>query len=200
MDKEEDGRKEVIGTQISCLYLRVICYFNMNLLKVLKIAVGLFLLFAVAIWVTSITHPIILKWLDGSARDIGKPIQATVYTNGQVNYGIKVFHVDRYWDTNEKANSYLLSLTEYDSLGMLKFFNIDLKERWIGRPVGTSKYDYDLITGNLFQSETGGHFTSFQNDMKGFNFDPQLSFTDRQIKFNIPPNILKFDSVRIELQ
>jgi len=35
--------------------------------------------------------------------------------------------------------------------------------------------------------------------MKGFNFDPQLLFIDRQIKFNMPPNELKFDSVRIKL-
>jgi hypothetical protein len=172
----------------------------MTLLKLLKIVIGLFLLFAVAIGLTSINHPILLKWVTGSARHIGKPIQATVYTNGQVNQDIKVFHVDKYWASNEKANNYLLSLTEYDSLGMLKFFNINLNEKWIGRPVGTSKTDYDFILGHLFQSETGGHFTPFQDDMKGFNFDPQLSINDRQIKFNMPPSKLKFDSVLIELQ
>jgi len=36
-------------------------------------------------------HPIILKWVTGSARYNGKPIQAKVYTNGQVNCHIKVF-------------------------------------------------------------------------------------------------------------
>ena len=172
----------------------------MTLPKLLKIVVGLLLLLAVTVGVTSISHPIVLKWVTGSARYIGKPIQLTVYTNGQVNSSIKVFHVDKYWGSSEKANNYLLGLTEYDSLGMLKFFNINLNEKWIGRPVGTSKNDYEFIGEHLFQSETGGHFTPFQDDMKGFNFDPQLSFTDRQIKFNVPPNILKFDSVRIKLQ
>lgn len=172
----------------------------MTLRKLIKILIGLLVLFAVAVGLTSINHPIILKWLTGSARHIGNPIQATVYTNGQLNNGIKVFYIDKYWGSNEKANNYLLSLTEYDSLGMLKFFNIDLNEKWIGKPVGTTKYDYDFIAGHLFQSETGGHFSKFQDDIKGFNFDPHLSFNDRQIKFNVPPNILKFDSVRIELQ
>ena len=130
--------------------------------------------------------------MTGSARHFGKPIPATVYTNGQVNDHMKVFYTD-------EANNYLLSLTEYDSLGMLKFFSINLNEKWIGRPVGTSKNDYDLIAGHLFLSETGGHFSPFKDDMKGFNFDPQFSFTDRQIKFNMPPNKLKFDSVRIKL-
>ncbi len=164
----------------------------MTIRKLLKIVFGLLILFAVAVGLTSINHPIILKWVTGSARHFGKPIPATVYTNGQVNEHIKVFYTD-------EANNYLLSLAEYDSLGMLKFLNINLNEKWIGRPVGTSKNDYDFIAGHLFQSKTGGHFSPFQDEMKGFNFDPQLSFTDRQIKFNMPPNELKFDSVKIKL-
>jgi hypothetical protein len=172
----------------------------MTLGKLLKIAVGLFALFAVAIWLTSINHPIVLKLILGSARHIGKPVKTIVYTDGEINKDIKVFHVDRYWGSNKKANTYLVSLTDYDSLGMLKYFSINLGEKWIGRPVGTSKKDYDFIGGHLFQSETGGHFTPFQDGIKGFNFDPQLSFTERQIKFNVPPNKLKFDSIRIQLQ
>ena len=164
----------------------------MTLRKLLKIVFGLLTLFAVAIGLTSINHPIISKWATGSAKHHGKPIPAKVYTNGQVNNHIKVFYTD-------EANNYLLSLTEHDSLGMLKFINIDLNEKRIGRPVGTSKNDYDFIAGHLFQSETGGHFSPFQDDIKGFNFDPQLTFTYRQIKFNVPPNKLKFDSVRIIL-
>lgn len=164
----------------------------MTLRKLLKIVFGLLILFAVVIGVTSINHPIILKWVTGSARHLGKPMPATVYTNGQVNNHIKVFYTD-------DPNNYLLSLAEYDSLGKLKFININLNEKWIGRPVGTSENDYDFIAGHLFQSETGGHFISFQDSMKGFGFDPQLSFTGKQIKFNMPPNMLQFDSVRIVL-
>jgi hypothetical protein len=164
----------------------------MTLRKLLKIVFGLLILLAVAVGLTSINHPIILKWVTGSAKHHGKPIPATVYTDGQVNNHIKVFYTD-------EVNNYLLSLKEYGSLGKLKFINIDLNEKWIGRPVGTSKNDYDFIGGHLFQSETGGHFSPFQDDMKGFNFDPQLTFTDGQIKFNMPPNKLKFDSLRIIL-
>ena len=164
----------------------------MTLRKLLKIVLGLLIVFAVAVGLTSINHPIILKWMTGSARHHGKPMQATVYINGLVNDHLKVFYTD-------KPNNYLLSLAAYDSLGTLKFLNINLVEKWIGRPVATSKNDYDFIMGHLFQSETGGHFSPFQDDMKGFNFDPQLSFMDGQIKFNMPPNKLKFDSVRIVL-
>jgi hypothetical protein len=172
----------------------------MVLRNFVKIIVGLFLTFAVVVGLTSINHPIILKWLSGTARVIGKPIKATIYTNGRLNRDIKIFHTDKYWGSPEKANNYLVSLTEFDSLGMLKFFNINLNEKWIGRPVGTSKSDYDFIMGRLLQSETGGHFTPFQDYIKGFDFDPHLSFTDKQIRFNVPPNKLQFDSVRIELE
>ena len=164
----------------------------MTLRKILKIVFGLLILFAVAVGLASINHPIILKWVTGAARHFGKPIPATVYTNGQVNDHLKVFYTD-------EPNNYLLSLIEYDSLGLLKFININLNEKWIGRPLGMAKNDYDFITGHLFQTETGGYFSPFQDGMKGLPFDPQLSFADRQIKFNMPPNKLKIDSVRIRL-
>ena len=164
----------------------------MTLRNFLKIVFGLLILLAVVIGLTSINHPIILKWVTGSARHFGKPIAATVYTNGEMNDHIKVFYSD-------EPNNYLLSLAENDSLGMYKFFNINLKEKWMGRAVGTSKNDYDFIAGHLFLTKPGQHFTPFQDEIKGSNFDPQFSNVDKQIKFILPPNELKYDSVRIKL-
>ncbi len=168
--------------------------------KLLKIFITLLVIFAVTVWLISRAHPIILKWVIGSARDIGKPVNATVYTNGKESPDIKVYKVDNaYWD-GEKTNDYVLSLNEFDVEGMLKFINIDLKEKWVGRPICTNTDCYDFINGYLFQSETGGRFADFRDDMKGYNFNPQLNFTKKRIKFNVPPNQLKFDSIRIELK
>jgi hypothetical protein len=164
----------------------------MTLRNLLKIVFGLLVLFAVAVGLTSISHPIILKWVTGSARHFGKPISATVYANGQVNDHIKVFYTD-------EPDNYLLSLAEYDSSGVLKFININLNEKWIGGPVGMSENDYDFIAGHLFLSKTGLQFFPFQDNMNGFDFDAQLSFTNRQIKFNMPPNKFKFDTISIKL-
>lgn len=172
---------------------------HLKLRKLLKILAGLFLIFIVAVGLVSKNHPIILKWLSGSARIIGKPISASVYTDGHINNGIKVFHIIQHWGSNNKANNYLLSLTEMDSRGRMTYLNINFDENWIGIPVGSSEKDYDFIAGYLFQSETGGRFALFQDDMKGFDFDPHLTFTEKQIKFNLPPDKFKFDSVRIEL-
>lgn len=165
-----------------------------------KIILGLFILLSTVFGLTYLSHPILLKLLAGSARHIGKPIQADVYTNGQLNKGIKIYYSDKYFGSEEPAKDYIVSLTEYDQEGMLKFFRIDLKDNWIGRPTSTSIYDYDVIMGHLFQSEVGETCAPWWDDMKGFNFNAQLSFTGKEIKFNIPPNVLKFDSVRIELK
>ena len=176
----------------------------MTLHKLLKIIVGLLLLFAVTIGLISINHPIILKWLTGSARIIGKPANALIYTNGQPNNDIKVFKVDKYWDdgpsTPTKAHTYLLSFKKIDNESKLQFININLDQIWMGIPVGAAKKDYDHIFGYLFQSDVGGHFANFTDDIKGYGFNPNLSFSERQIKFNVPQNKFMFDSVRIELQ
>ena len=172
----------------------------MTVRKLLKILAALLIVLIIIGGIVSINHPIFLKWLAGSARVVGKPIPVTVYTNGNINHTIKVFHVDSYWGTNEKTNTYLLALLEEDGSARLKFVNINLTEKWIGKPVGGSKKNYDFILDYLFQSETGRYSIPFQDAMNGFGFDPELFFTDKQIKFKMPPSAAKFDSVRVELE
>lgn len=193
---------ELIETQIERMRLirQIIMLVanKMKLSKILKIVIGLCSFFIVVIAVTSIFHPIVLSWLSGGARSLGKPVNAIVYTNGKVNSSIKVYHTDKYWDSNEKTNIYLLSLDMLNDLEMLRFIHIDLKEKWIGRPVAATHSDYDSLFGCLFESDHT--FIPFQNDMKGFDFDPKLSFNGKKIKFNLPPAGLIFDSIRIELK
>ena len=169
--------------------------------KFLKILIVTVLIFAITAVLIYKTHPIVIKWIVGTARIIGKPVNATVFTNGIINNDIKVYRNNNAYWNNEKTNDYVLSLKEFDREGKLKFINVDLnkKWKWVGRPAGTSIEDYDIINGNLFQSEVGSKFSSFQDDMKGYNFNPELTSTDKEIKFKVPPNELKFDSIRIVL-
>ena len=164
----------------------------MTLRKVLIILFGLLLFLAVAVGLTSINHPIILKWVTGSAKHHGKPMPAAVYINGQVNDHIRVFYTD-------EEENYLVNLAEYDRLGKVKFLNINLNEKRMGRPAVFSKNDFDIIAGHLFQSKTAGEYSPFPDDINGSNFDPQLTFSGKQIKFNLPASKFKFDSLRIEL-
>jgi fructose-1,6-bisphosphatase/inositol monophosphatase family enzyme len=79
--------------------------------------------------------------------------------------------------------------------------SLNKKDNYAGGPSSTNVRDYDIIAGLLFQSEVGAHFTPMQDDMKGFNFDPKLTFTDRQILLKIPKTAkeLKCDSLRVAL-
>ena len=171
----------------------------MTFRKLLKIIFGLLFIFAVAVGLTSLNHPIILKWLSGSARLIGKPVASVVYTNGQVNPDIKIFHVDKYWDGTQ-ADYYLIHFSFADTKDTREIISIDKKDNYVGRPSSTNKNEYDKIFGRLFQGEVGSKFTPFTDDMKGYDFDPQLSFTDKTIKLKIPPSAKEFkcDSIRIE--
>jgi hypothetical protein len=166
--------------------------------KIFKIFAVLITIIIAVFVIIYIKHPIISGWITGTVRTMSKPVNADVYTNGQINKDIKVYHDTVYWK-GEKINNYLISLKEFDKEGLLEFINIDVDGKWIGRPVGFGSDCYDFINGTLFQSEVGSHFVDFKDDMKGFNFDPKLTFTNKEIKFNVPPHELKFDSVRIEL-
>jgi hypothetical protein len=167
--------------------------------KLLIISAGLFLLYIVLSVMLEINYPIVSKWLYGNARILGKPINAIVYTDGHINNDIKVYREKTDWD-GKNANGYVLNLKYFDKYQMLKFIYIDLDYKWVGRPVSSNEANYYLINGSLFQSDVAYHCVDFKDDMKGFNFDPHLRFTNKEIKFNIPPNLLKFDSVRIELK
>ena len=168
--------------------------------KTLKIVVGLILIFAVAVGLISRKHPIILKWLTGSARIIGRPINAIAYTDGQFNPDIKIFHVDTYWN-GEKADYFLLYFTYANTDKTKEVISLNRKENYVGKPSSTNKSDYDLIAGLLFQSDMGKNFTPFTDDMKGYGFDPQLTLAEKQIQLKVPPQAkkLKCDSIRVEL-
>jgi len=180
-------------------YLLVGCYFNETPQTFKKIIIGLLFIFAVAVGLTSINHPIILKWLSGSARLIGRPVAATVYANGQVNSDINIFHVGKYWDGTQ-ADYYLIHFSHADAKDKREIIIINKMDNYVGRPSSTNKKEYDKIFGRLFQGEVGGKFTPFTDDMKGYDFNPQLSFTNKTIKFKIPPSAKEFkcDSIRIE--
>ncbi|MBS1520015.1 MAG: hypothetical protein JST50_03375 [Bacteroidetes bacterium] len=161
--------------------------------KVLVIFGVIILIAGITIGVVVHDHPIFLKYLLGEASNLEKPINAKVYTDGRITNDIKVYKDIKY------KNDYLLHLKNHDSTGMLEYIDIDLNYKFVGRTICSAKDCYDTINGDMFQSETGAIFADFKDDMKGFNFDPKLTFSDHEIKLTMPPHWLKFDSLRIEL-
>lgn len=139
-------------------------------------------------------NPILLKYLFSSSRNLGKPIPVKIYSDGKLNEEIKLFKVKKYFN-GQAANYDILSFP--DSISR-NFISIDYKNDFIGLPSSTNERDYKIILGRLFQSDVGAKFTPIDNSIKGFNFDPELNYNSRTIKFKLPKNIFGYDSIRIE--
>lgn len=137
------------------------------------------------------THPIALKWATGTARSLGKPIPASVYTDGRTDNSILVY--------KNGNDGYVLSLKKFDKYGMMHYIQIYPKENRVGRPAGSSIYDYDVIAGRLFQSEVGQKTSSFKDDMKGFGMDPHLAVVGNDVSFNVPAQYLGYNKIEIKL-
>ena len=142
-------------------------------------------------------EPILIKWIVGEARDLGAPIHANVYTNGKYDSTITVYRINKYWG-GKKTNAFLLVLSEPDAEDRLKFIKVDLLENWVGSSICSAGDCYSVVLGRLFQSDSGGIFIPFEDDIKGYGFNPQLTFSNRQINFNVPPKQLKFETIRID--
>lgn len=164
----------------------------------LKIILGITVVICVAVIITGIAihrqHPVLYQWISGGALCVGKPIKVTVYTDNQPNNSINVYRDKRF------RNDYLLALSKADRFGMLKYINLNLDEKWIGRPVSTNIDNYDVVNGSLYQSYVGAHFSDFRDNMKGYNFDPDLYHSGDTIRFNVPPGQLNFRQVMILLR
>ena len=169
--------------------------------KVLKIFVGLFLIFAVVVGLASINYPILLKWLTGSARIIGRPISAKVLTNGQVNSKVKTFHADTYWE-GEKADYFLLYFPVVSNKRMRTVVCINRQDKIVAKPSSQAVDAYDIFLGFLFQSDMGKNFSSYQDEMKGYGFNPELEIGANFLKFKVPyqeKDVLECDSIQVEL-
>ena len=146
---------------------------------------AIFVLFSVFIIVFVYRHPIILKWITGSARVIGLPVRASVYADGRIDKRIKVFHSDKYWD-NSKADFYILYILSPYTYKTKHIISLNIRDKYVGVPSVTDKNSFDLVFGILFQSETGTQFSDFREGVKGYGFDPQMDISGKIIHFTLP--------------
>jgi len=150
-----------------------------------KIILSISILFLVFLIIFVYRHPIILKWMTGSAKVIGSPVRASVYADGKIDKKIRVFHSDKYWD-NSKADYYILYILSPYSYRTKHIISLDMYERYAGVPAITDKSSFDLVFGFLLQSETGTQFSDFRDEVKGYGFDPHLDISGKTIRFNLP--------------
>lgn len=161
--------------------------------KFLLILAGLIVAIVITCGVIYFQHPILSKWLSDTARDIGKPIDATVYFNGHVTDSVKIYRDKKF------KNDYIVSFAKIDDLSnMYKYIDVDLEKKVIGRPPSFAIEDYDVVVGHLFMSDIAENVTDVTRG-SGFTFQPKLAFTQTEIRFRIPTSALKLDSVKIVL-
>ncbi len=141
-------------------------------------------------------YPIIIKWMAGSARVIGKEVDVDSYVNGKLSSDIKAFHINKYWG-NEPADYYILNSPKFPN--RLEFLSVNKADKYIGLPSATSKADYDIIFGYLFQSEVGSKFSLIGNSMKGLNFNPDFEINGNELFFNLPSIDNNSDTIKLRL-
>ena len=141
-----------------------------------------------------IDNMILIRYINGNARNLGKQINAQVYSDGKLNKNIEVYKVTKYWD-GKNAEYYLLNFTNLNR----KLISINYDYNYVGIPSSTNENDYRKIFGNLLQTEVGGKFTPIDNQIKGLGFDPKLKYNKTQIKLLLPKSEFGIDSLRIEL-
>ncbi len=137
---------------------------------------------------------ILIRYLKGNARNLGKHTNAKVYANGKLNKDIEIYKVTKYWN-GKNAEYYLVNFTYLKR----KLVSVNYDYNYVGIPSSTNENDYKKIFGNLLQTEVGGKFTPIDNQIKGLGFDPQLKYNKTQIKFLLPKSEYGIDSLRIEL-
>jgi hypothetical protein len=158
------------------------------------------LLFVVAV-VTAVLikyspeHPVLLKYATFTARNLGPPLQAEVYTDGKLNDSIKVFSNDN--------SSVLLYLSDEPQIG--RVIMVNWKHNLVGIPLGANKNDYDFFWGRLFQSEVGIITVPFNSVKMPHPFNPALTQSGNEITFVIAPPtdedfLFRFRTVRIVLK
>lgn len=129
--------------------------------------------------------PIIGKYIFGTARIIDTQIQYKVFVNNRKYDKCKVFEIKKSFDGKRNCN--LLALYFENNLNpeTRNVILIDLTDKKVGRP-NSNKKDYDLIFGNLFQSESGSFYVAFDDVAKGYGFNTDLIIKNNNIKFKLP--------------
>ena len=157
-----------------------------------RLVISVLISFALLIYMYQ--HPILLKLFGGTARFVGKKEKAVIYIDGKVDTNSKLFYTQ-----NDKVKGIIL-LFEKNKRREIIYVNLDRKN--VGLPVGGSKKDFDVTFGVLIQSEVGRRYVPFDDSMKGYNFNSNLSLSKNKISFNLPSelqNRMKGGKVNVEI-
>jgi hypothetical protein len=129
-------------------------------------------------------HPLILKVVDGSARVLSSPIDATIKIDGEAQPSARCFAVKSRFD-GTPADILVLWLPDPSVIYGRDVVIVDRLHNDVGLP-NAGNADYELLRGRyLLQSESGSMYASFKGP-KFDSQDPQLEVRQKRITFIMP--------------
>lgn len=129
--------------------------------------------------------PIIGKYIFGTAKIIDTQVHYKVLVNNRKYDKCKIFEIKESYDGKRNSNLLVLYFENNAIPETRNVILIDLSNKKVGHP-NSNKKDYDVIFGNLFQSESGSFYVAFDNVAKGYGFNTDLIINNNNIKFKLP--------------
>ncbi|MBA4318795.1 MAG: hypothetical protein C0412_10380 [Flavobacterium sp.] len=145
----------------------------------------LFSIFIIIILFIFFRTPIIGKYIFGTARIIDTRVHYKVLVNNRNYDKCKIFEIKESYDGKHNCNLLVLYFENNSNPETRNVILIDLSDKKVGQP-NSNKKDYDVIFGNLFQSESGSFYVPFDDIAKGYGFNTDLIIINKKIKFKLP--------------
>ena len=162
-----------------------------------KIAVIIFTIFLFSVVI--FTNPILGKYITGTARLIGKPIDAEIYINEKKDTNAKVFHSNSDFYNKQKRDYLILYLRNVTTYNGIDVYVIDKKNKIAYFP-NSGENNYNVYFGNLLQSDSGANvMVSINDSLKGLGFDPKLVIQKNIIEFEIVDSQKRILKIRIKV-
>ncbi|MFD0835116.1 hypothetical protein ACFQ0I_05030 [Mariniflexile aquimaris] len=153
--------------------------------KLITLFFGLITIGISCIYVIS-EKPILGKWVIGTSRLIGKPINCEIKINGAEFNNAKIFHQTSDFNDKAKRDYLILIIPNKKKTDKHNVLIID-KENDLIRIPNSNKKDYEILGNYLFQSESGANSMIPINDPdKGILFNPKLKIDNETIEFELP--------------
>ncbi|MBB4802912.1 hypothetical protein HNP37_002987 [Flavobacterium nitrogenifigens] len=148
--------------------------------KFILIVIALIISFALLFYI----KPITFSYLTGIARVLEKSHNYDLKINSN-QFTNRIYKSTKSFDNKSNHNFLILYLKDLEVNSKFKIIIVNLDDKIVGYPC-TSTSCYDLLFGNLIQSEMGSFYVALENTSKGPGFNTDLKIENEKIDFFIP--------------
>lgn len=157
------------------------------ILIVIAIIIGIALIF--------FFKPMTFNYLTGTARVVEKNHDYDLKINDN-HFTDCIYKSTKSFDKKSNHNFLILYLRDLKVNSKFEIIIVNLNDKIVGYPCASINC-YDLILGNLIQSEMGSFYVDLENTAKGPGFNTNLKIENEKIDFFIPAKTGKKIHVQI---